>query len=359
MTDTYEETQIGGSQPVKALVKFAKGRGNVEIREIPRPKIKKNEVLIDIKAGGICGSDLHHYEVGDQITVPVVLGHEFSGDVVEIGSEVKGWELGERIVSETHAHACYGCHLCRAGHYHLCKERKGFGSAVNGAFTQYLAVPARLLHRIPDSLDYPEATILQPAADVVHAVVANTNVKPGDTVVVIGPGPMGLLTVEVSRAVGAGQVIVVGLDRHKERMELAKKIGADFIINGSKESVVDRVNDLTDGRGANVVFEASGTKAAFLQGLEILAKKGQMTLIGVPTQPVEIDPRALQAAEQTIKGSILSTWSDYERAIQLAKTGRLQLKPLITHVVPLTEWKTGFDLALTKKGCKVVFTPVE
>jgi L-iditol 2-dehydrogenase len=343
---------------MKAIVKFAKGYGNIEIREIPEPKIKENEVLIEIKAAGICGSDLHHYEVGDNITIPVVLGHEFSGDVVEIGNGVKGWKLGERIVSETHAHACYECYLCRAGDYHLCKDRKGFGSAVDGAFTQYLAVPARLLHRIPDNLSYPEATLLQPAADIVHAVITHTTVRPGDTVVVIGPGPMGILTVEVSRAVGAGQVIIVGLERHKERMEIAKKVGADFIINGSKENVVERVNELTEGRGANVVFEASGSKAAFLQGLEILAKKGQLMVIGAHTQPVEIVVRVLQKAEQSIKGSTKSTWVDYERAIQLTKTGRLQLEPLIGDVLPIAEWKKGFDLALSKKVCKVVFTPV-
>lgn len=343
---------------MKAIVKFAKGYGNIEIREIPEPKIKENEILIEIKAAGICGSDLHHYEVGDNITIPVVLGHEFSGDVVEIGSGVKGWKLGERIVSETHAHLCYECYLCRTGDYHLCKERKGFGSGVDGAFTQYLAVPAGLLHRIPDHLSYPEATLLQPAADIVHAVITNTDLKPGDTVVVIGPGPMGLLTVEVSRIVGAGQVIIVGLDRHKERLEIAKKVGADFIINGSKENVVDRVNELTEGRGVNVVFEASGSKEAFLQGLHILAQKGQMMVIGAHTQPVEIVVRAVQKAEQSIKGSTKSTWIDYERAIQLTKTGRLQLKPLIGDVLPITEWKKAFDLALSKKVCKVVFTPV-
>jgi 2-desacetyl-2-hydroxyethyl bacteriochlorophyllide A dehydrogenase len=343
---------------MKAIVKFAQGYGNVEIREIPKPTIKPNEVLIEIKAAGICGTDLHHYKVGENIAIPVVLGHEFSGDVVEIGRDVKGWKPGERIVSETHAIACLECHLCKAGDYHLCKERKGFGSGVNGAFTQYLAVPARVLHRIPESIAYPEATILQPAADVVHAVITNTNVSPDDTVVVIGPGPMGLLTVGVSRAVGAGQVIIVGLDRHKERMEMAKKIGADFIINGSKESVVERVNELTDGRGANVVFETAGSKEALLQGLEILVRKGQLTIIGVHTQPVEIGIRPLQRAEQSIKGSAMSTWFDYERAISLTKSGRLQLKPLVTDVLPITEFEKGFNLALTKKACKVVFTPV-
>ena len=342
---------------MKAIVKFAMGYGNIEIREIQRPVVKEGEVLVEIKAAGICGSDLHHYEIGDQVAIPVVLGHEFSGDVIEIGSGVKGWKIGERVVSETHAYACYECYLCQTGKYHLCKERKGFGSGVDGAFTQFLAVPARLLHRIPDHLSYPEGTIIQPAADIVNAVVTNSSLKAGDTVVVLGPGPMGLLTVGVTRAAGAGRVIVVGLDVDKERMDIAARIGADITINSSKEDPVERVKALTDGRGADVVFEVTGAKAALLKGLQMLVQKGQMTIIGVHRQPVEIPIRALQRAEQSIRGSAMSTWIDYERAIQLTKAGRIQVKPLITDVLPLTEWQKGFDLALSKKACKVVFTP--
>lgn len=343
---------------MKAIVKFARGYGNIEIRELQRPVAKEGEVVVEIKAAGICGSDLHHYEIGDQVAIPVVLGHEFSGDVIEIGSGVKGWKIGERVVSETHAHACYECHLCQTGKYHLCRDRKGFGSSVDGAFTQFLAVPARLLHRIPDHLSYPEATIIQPAADIVNAVVTNSSLKAGDTVVVLGPGPMGLLTVEVAKAAGAGRVIVVGLDTVRERMDIAVRIGADMTIDSSKEDPVDRVKALTEGRGAEVVFEVTGAKGALLQGLQMLVQKGQMTIIGVHRQPVEIPIRALQRAEQSIRGSAMSTWIDYERAIQLTKAGRIQLKPLVTDVLPLTEWQKGFDLALSKKACKVIFTPV-
>lgn len=342
---------------MKAIVKFAKGHGNIEIREIQKPVAKEGEVLVEIKAAGICGTDLHHYEIGDQVAIPVVLGHEFSGDVIEIGKGVKGWKIGERVVSETHAHACYECHLCQTGKYHLCKERKGFGSSVDGAFTQFLAVPARLLHRIPDDLDYPEATIIQPAADIVNAVVTNSSLKAGDTVVVLGPGPMGLLTVEVARAAGAGRVIVVGLDADKERLGIAAKIGGDITINSSREDPVERVKELTDARGADVVFEVTGAKTALLQGLQMLGQKRELTIIGVHRQPVEIAIRALQRAEQSIRGSAMSTWVDYERAIQLTKSGRIQLKPLISNVLPITEWQRGFDMALNKQACKVIFTP--
>ena len=270
----------------------------------------------------------------------------------------RSWKLGDRVVSETHAYVCERCYLCRAGNYHLCKERKGFGSGVDGAFTQYLAVPARLLHGIPDSLSYPEATILQPAADIVHAVIGNARIRPGHTVVVLGPGPMGLLTAEVARAAGAGQVIIVGLDVDQERLKKAAEIGADVAINGSKEDVVKRVHELTEGRGADAVFEVSGARAAFLQGLELLGQKGEMTIIGVHSQLAELGIRPFQRAERVIRGSAMSTWPDYEKALQLTRAGRLQLKPLVTDVLPITEWKKAFDLALSKKACKVIFTPV-
>lgn len=343
---------------MKAIVKIAKGYGNIEIRDIEKPAIKEDEVLVEIKAAGICGSDLHHYETGEGIAIPVVLGHEFSGDLVQIGRQVKGWKIGDKVVSETHAYACYDCPLCRTGSYHLCKERKGFGSSVNGAFTQYLAVPARLLHRKPENLSYPEATILQPAADIANAVITNSHLKPGDTIVVLGPGPMGLLTVEIARASGAAKIIVVGLEEDGERLEIAKKVGADIVVNNSKEDLIGRVKEITKGKGADVVFEVTGAKPAFLQGLKVLAQKGQMTVIGVHQETVELPIRPLQRAEQSILGSTMSTWIDYERAIQLAETGRIQLKPLVTDILPLTEWKKGFELALSKKACKVIFTPV-
>lgn len=343
---------------MKAIVKTALGYGNLEIRDIDNPTIKQDEVLVEIRAAGICGSDLHHYKTGQGITIPVVLGHEFSGDVIDIGSQVRSWKVGDKIVSETHAYACYDCALCKVGRYHLCSERRGFGSGVNGAFAQYLAVPARLLHRKPENLTYHEATIIQPAADICNAVITNSHLKSGDTVVVLGPGPMGLLTVQIARASGASKVIIVGLDEDKERLAIATQVGADVVINNSKEDLIERVKEITNGNGADVVFEVTGVKTVFLQGLKLLAQKGQMTVIGVHSETVELPIRAFQRAEQSILGSAMSTWLDYERAIKLVEAGRIQFKPLITDVLPMTDWKKGFELALGKKACKVIFTPV-
>ena len=340
-----------------AIVKSAKGRGNIELRDVPRPTIGEDEVLLEVRAAGLCGTDLHHYEVGDTVAAPVILGHELVGLVAEVGRAVTGWHVGDRVVPETHAQICGRCALCRSGAYYLCTDRKGLGSGVDGAFTRYVAVPARALHRIPDDVPDGEAAVLQPAADIVHAVVANSGLRPGQDVVVLGPGPMGLLTVEIACALGAGQVIVVGLEADVARLAIAQEVGADRVVNASREDTYTSIMDATQGKGAETVFEVSGARQAFLDGLKILTRKGQITVVGVPTAAIEVDLHGLQAREQVIRTSIMSSWPDYETAIQLRRAGRLQLQPLISHVLPITAWKEGFDLGLTKRGCKVIFTP--
>lgn len=179
---------------MRALVKVDQGYGNLEVREVQDPQIAADQVLIKVKAAGICGSDVKHYRGATKIRTPIILGHEFSGEIVEVGEEAGDWSEGGRVTSETSAHVCGRCFYCRTGDYHLCTERKGLGSGVDGAFAEYVAVPARLLHRIPDGLSYEETTLIQPCADVVNAVFRKAEIFPGDTVVVLGPGPMGLLT---------------------------------------------------------------------------------------------------------------------------------------------------------------------
>jgi L-iditol 2-dehydrogenase len=348
---------------MKALLKVHEGFGNLELRDIPEPTVQRNEVIVKIRATGICGSDLHHYRFGTSsnpasihnIKIPVVLGHEFAGDIVEVGSDVSTWKIGDRIVSETHARYCGTCRQCRTGNYHLCVDRKGFGSSVDGSFTELLAVPARLLHLLPDNLSYPEATILQPAADIVHAIWTNSSLSTGDTVVVVGPGPMGLLAVQLSKLAGAGQVLVAGLTADAGRLKMATALGADLVVNLDEQDLSAVVREHSCGRGADAVFETSGSQAGFLAGIALLAKKGTLTVIGVHDQPVQVRLDLLQQNEQRIHTSILSTWRDYDLAITLARQGQLRLKEMVTGVFKLTEWQEAFEYALSKQGCKVVF----
>lgn len=339
---------------MKALVKVAKGYEKLEVREVRKPKIKTNQVLVKIKTAGICGSDIDHYKGVTNIETPIILGHEFSGIIVKKGKRVKGLQVGDRIVSETSAYVCGVCCYCKYGNYNLCTQRKAFGSGVDGAFTEYIAVPAKLLHIIPDELTFEEAALVQPCADVVHAVTKNAEVTIGDTVVVLGSGPIGLLTTQVAKAQGAGRVIQTG---HRGlRLSIAKKIGADITIAIEEEDLVKKINHVTNGIGADIVFEATGAASALIQAPDVVHKQGQIIIIGVQSKPVELNIRTIQSNEIIIRGSAMSNWIDYQRAINLISNKIVNVKPLITHKFKITDWQKAFNLIINKKACKIIFT---
>lgn len=342
---------------MKGLVKTTRGFGNLEIRDLDDPRAAPDHVVIEVEAAGICGSDVRHYQDGAGLRVPVVLGHEFSGTIVEVGRNVSSWEVGDRVTSETSAHTCGTCHYCLSGDYHLCPERRGLGSGVDGAFAKFVAVPTRLLHRIPDVIPFDEGAVIQPLADIVNAATRTTQILPGDAVAVLGPGPMGLLTTQVAKASGAGLVIQTG--HRGVRLDIARKIGADVTIAVDEEDPVEKVRGLTNGLGADVVFEASGSPLAAVQAFDMVRRGGQITFIAAPTKPLEVDLRKILGKALVVKGSIMSKWVDYERAARLMSDGAVRVKPLITHKLPITEWKRAFDSILSEKtACKVLFTPV-
>jgi len=340
---------------MKALVKVEDISGVLEVREVEDPEAAPDQVLIEIKAAGICGSDVKHLQRVRE--TPVILGHEFSGEIINVGSEVEGWEVGDRIASETSGHTCGRCYFCATGDYHLCRERKALGSRMDGAFARYIAVPAKLLHSIPDDMGYDEAALVQPCADIVNAVTRKAEIHGGDTVVVHGPGPMGLLTTQVAKACGASLVIQTG--HRGVRLDIAKEIGADVTIPVEEEDPVERIKEITGGMGADVVFEVSGAASAALQAFDEVRRKGQVIFIAGPPDPVEFSFRKILGGGLTVKGSIMSKWIDYERAVRLISGGFVRAGPLITHRLPITEWRKAFDaIMVTKTAGKVILTPV-
>jgi L-iditol 2-dehydrogenase len=224
-------------------------------------------------------------------------------------------------------------------------------------FTKYVAVPTRLLHRIPNGLSYDEAAVVQPCADIVNAVTRKAEILAGDTVAVLGPGPMGLLTTQVAKAQGAGKVIQTG---HRGlRLKIAEEVGADVVIPVEDEDPVKRINELTDGLGVDVVFVVVSAASATTQAFDLVRRQGQVTFIAVPSKPMKFNFNKLFRKELVVRGSIMSKWIDYERAIKLISTGKVRVKPLITHKLPITEWKQAFDAILEKKEAgKIIFTPV-
>ncbi|MBZ4645919.1 MAG: putative arabitol-phosphate dehydrogenase [Clostridia bacterium] len=345
---------------MKALVKYAKGNGNMEIRDVPEPKPGPGQVKIEVKAAGICGSDLHiyHDDIAIPLNPPVVTGHEFCGVVVEVGEGVTAWKPGDRVTSETAFSFCGKCHYCITGYYNLCNERRTLGYWYNGAFAKYTVVLQERVHVLSDSIDFISGALLEPLACVTHAVLELTTITVGDVVLVVGPGAIGLATLQVAKAQGA-TVVVSGTSIDKERLEMAKKLGADYTINVQEEDLQKFIWELTKGRGVDVVLECSGVARAADDALKVIKKQGQFTQIGLFGKPITIDFERICFKELKVTGSLGSRWTSWEKAIQLVEQGKVRTKPLVSHEMPITEWEKAFRMFENKEGLKLVLIPVE
>jgi L-iditol 2-dehydrogenase len=342
---------------MKALVKYEKGPGNMEIRDVPEPHPEKGQVKIEVKATGICGSDLHiyHDDVVIAVKPPVVVGHEFSGVVAKAGEGVD-WSVGERVVSELGFEVCGRCYNCLAGFPNLCDKRKSIGYWYDGAFARYLIVPSEGVHRLPGNVSFEEGALTEPLACVVHGVLELTPFAAGDTVLISGPGTIGLMTLQVARAQGA-TTIVSGVSADQKRLKLARELGAEHLLNAELEDVVERVLELTGGRGADVVFECSGNDRAVDVGFSAIRKRGRYTQLGLFGRPISIDFEKVLSKELKVAGSFGQRPSAWERALELMARGKVSLSPLVSDVLPLSEWKRAFELFENKEGLKVVLRP--
>src|SRR5690606_14258542 len=256
-----------------AVVNYAPEKGAVELREIPTPEIGDEDVLLEVANVGVCGSDLHQWTADHSwhVNYPVVLGHEFGGHIVDTGSRVRGWKAGDRVVSETAAVIDPDNCMTRMGLYNLDPTRRGFGYGVNGAMTRYVRVPARCLHRVPDNLPFEEACLTEPCSVAFNAVVVNGVIRPGDRVVVIGPGTIGILCAAVARLCGA-EVALVGLEHDRTRLAAAPQYGCEAIIGDASDWARQR-----DGLGADCVIDASGVSATLRIALDLVRPNGQIT----------------------------------------------------------------------------------
>jgi L-iditol 2-dehydrogenase len=341
------------------LVKTEKGRNNMELREVPVPRPQPNEVLLEIKAAGICGTDIHIKHDMFPYWPPVIMGHEFSGVVVEVGEEVTGFELGQRVVGEPHTRACGKCELCRTGNIQICASKRSPGWGIDGAFARYLAMPDHLLHHIPDNLPDQEAALVEPIANVVQDVLENTPILPNDTVVVIGPGPIGLAALMCAKSVSAGKLLMIGTSADSEtRMPLAEKIGVDVLLQADKDDIVSVVNNLTNGKGADIVIEASGAPAAIRSTPHLVKKLGticQIGLTGLEQISFPWDTAAKKACKLIFNMS--TAFTCWDRAIGMMAAGAIDASLLISDVFPLTEWEKAFEKVESKQAIKALLIP--
>ena len=343
-------------------MKTARGVGNLELRELDDPKPRRNEVLIEVAAAGICGTDIHIKHDQAFYTPPVVLGHEYSGKVVAVGEDVTSVTIGNRVVSPATAY-CGKCHQCKTGHMNRCTapDKRILGTSnANGAFAKYLIVPDYIVHQVPKGVSMEDAALAEPFACVVHSVIDKTPICPGDTVVVQGPGTMGLMATQIAKSMGAGKVIVTGVTVDEWRFEIAEKIGADLTIDVQSESnPVDIINTETDGRGADAVIEASGACVACTQALEFVKVAGHVTLLGVRGEPANIDLDPIITKELTMSGTWGTLPSSWVTTLRLLSSEKIDVTPLITHRISLDEWEKGFDLMESQKAIKVLFVEFE
>jgi L-iditol 2-dehydrogenase len=341
------------------LFKTAKGAGNIELLESEIPHPSADEVLIEIKAAGICGTDIHILHDQYPYWPPVILGHEFSGQIIEIGGQVTGYRIGDRVVGEPHTLACGKCELCRTGFMQLCSAKRSIGWGIHGAFARYMKLPEKLLHHIPDSLTFEEAAVVEPAANVVQDVIERGKVQPNDFVVVIGPGPIGLLSVMAAQAAGAREIALVGVKVDaKLRLAVGKQIGANHIVIADEEDAIEKVNTLTHGRGADVVVEASGSSAAIASTVPMVRRLGRIVVIGMTSRDqISFPWNAAIWKMCTIVFNLSTGYTSWEKAIGLITSKKINVSPLVTHCLPLMEWEKGMAAAESGEAIKVLLTP--
>ena len=265
-----------------AVVKYGMQSDQVELRDVPEPQIGPEDVLLEVRAAGVCGSDVEQWKhnITYEVRVPYIMGHEFAGVIAQVGEGAGDWREGDEVVSETSAYICGHCPHCRAGAYNLCPERRGFGAHADGAFTRFVCVPARVLHRKPPHVSWAAAALTEPACVAYNAVVVKSDPRPGEPAVVVGPGPIGLFCLQVLRAVGATPLVLVGTSADAGRLELGRKLGAQAAVNVEEQDPVQVVLDLTGGYGAPLVVDAAGNSPALQQSLAMVARDGQITKVG-------------------------------------------------------------------------------
>lgn len=349
------------SATMKALVKFGSNPGDVEVREVPVPELLPGYVLVAPRSIGVCGSDVHMWQDNQSWAVKpdLVLGHEMSGVVAEIGPGVEGWAIGDRVVCETAFRICGECALCRAGSYNLCPGRIGYGALADGSFSSRVLAEPRVLHRIPEGVSFDAASMTEPYCVAYNAVVERGSIKPGDVVVVQGAGAIGSLCVQVARLQGAGTIIALGTSGDGHRLQQARAFGADRIVNIDEEDPLEVVAATGDGLGADIVVDATGVSAAFQQSMALVRPLGSIVKVGWGPQPLRANLDPIVAKAVTVHGSFSHTWNTWERVLALFATGRLDPQSVIGGTYPLSEWLDAFESMEQGRSIKSVVTMAE
>ena len=339
-----------------------KGIGNMVVEDVPTPSIQDGELLVKVKVCAIYGGDLRTFHHGHAaIKPPIILGHEFAGEIVAVGTGVERYAVGDRVIVAPGI-GCGHCSYCLSGNQHLCYHRLTLGHQYHGGFAEFVRIPAIAVQAgnvnlIPDSVDYLSATLAEPLACVINGQEA-MQIQLGDTVAVIGTGPIGIMHAELARSRGAGKVFLI--NRSQPRLDRARPLGYDAYISSQKDDAVQRVLELTDGMGANVVIVTAGSEAAMQMGLAMTGKMGKVCFFaGLPKDKpqVTIDANFLHYRQITIYGTFSSAPRHNALAIEMIRSGKLNVDYLLTHAVSLQHINEGLQLVEKQAGMRIVVVP--
>ena len=332
----------------------------LELTNLPVPAPREEELLIRVHACGICGSDVHGYDgsTGRRIP-PIVMGHEAAGVVEKVGTEVSGFRPGDRVTFDSTIY-CGDCFFCQRGAVNLCDRREVLGVSTPlfrrmGAFAEYVTVPARVAYKLPDQLPFEHAALIEAVSVAVHAV-ALTPIAKGNTVLVVGAGMIGLLTLQAARAAGAGKAFVADID--PSRLEMARGLGADQVFDSRETNVAIRITEITAGRGADAAIECVGITASITLAIASVRKGGTVTLVGNVSPTAEIGLQSVVSRQIRLQGSCASC-GEYPRAMELMASGAIQVAPLISAMAPLEEGAAWFERLYAREPglLKVVLQP--
>jgi L-iditol 2-dehydrogenase len=342
---------------MKALVKYASGDGNVDVMDIEEPRCGDNEIKLEIAYCGICGTDLHVLHDTFRNYPPVTLGHEFAGTVVEVGKKVENIERGERGAGlGATAVTCGHCEYCLSGYFIFCSNRRGMGHGVNGAFTKYVVMRPDQLYRIPQNFTLEEAALSEPFAAIVQAVTEISPVRIGDTALVSGPGPMGLLCTKLLVATGV-KTIVAGAPGDHERLSAAQRFGAAAVVNIGEQKLSDVILEHTHGVGVDAAFECAGHHSSVRGCLESLKPMGRYTQVAICGKDIQFPIDLIFYKQLTMAGSVCYTRQTWDRMMKIYAEGRIRLDDMISAKLPISDWRRAFQLCEDKQALKVLMYP--
>lgn len=353
---------------MKAVIKKDYGPYQLEYTDIPKPEVGDYDVLLKVKAAAICGSDLtlqYGTVEGKTVPYPIVIGHEFAGEVCEVGSKVTRWKIGDRAVSDNTGHVCGTCYACSKGEYLFCADRKGMGNDMDGGFAEYVKIPGDVLmtfpnclYKIPENISYEEASMMDPLCNGYKAVIQEGNLLPGQNIVVFGCGAMGLFAMNAARLGSAGKIIAVGMQKDLDvRIPLAKKLGATDYVLSDKDDVIAKIKEIAGPEGVAVVIDAVGVPVVLQQAIDIVRNGGKIIKIGYSKNPIgfSLDKMALKGV--SLIGHMGYDSTSWKNCLTLLAKGDINMKTFISHRLPLSKWKEGLELVKDKKATKVILFP--